>query len=64
MTEMEKLAGAQLVRGSGNEAMSGFCIDSRKAAQGLLFVPLAGEQTDGHKFLQQAVEGGCSSFLR
>ncbi|MBN1648590.1 MAG: UDP-N-acetylmuramoyl-tripeptide--D-alanyl-D-alanine ligase [Spirochaetales bacterium] len=63
VAEIIKLASARYLEGKRKEPVSGFCIDSRKAAEGLLFVPLAGEQTDGHNFLEQAIRGACPAFL-
>ena len=42
-----------------NEAV----IDSRKAAEGTLFVAVPGEQTDGHKFITSAFEAGSTAAL-
>ena len=38
-------------------------IDSRKVTPGALFVALRGEQTDGHRFLADAVERGATGLL-
>lgn len=38
-------------------------IDSRESIPGSLFVALAGEQTDGHQFLQAAFENGAQAAL-
>ena len=38
-------------------------IDSRKCGPGSLFVPLSGERTDGHRFLESAYAAGCRAFL-
>ena len=38
-------------------------IDSRKVQPGDLFVALAGETTDGHKFLDDAVQRGATGLL-
>ncbi|HIU17359.1 MAG TPA: UDP-N-acetylmuramoyl-tripeptide--D-alanyl-D-alanine ligase [Candidatus Avidesulfovibrio excrementigallinarum] len=38
-------------------------IDSRRCAQGSLFVCLQGQQADGHDFARQAVEQGASAIL-
>lgn len=39
------------------------CTDSRVVKQGALFVALSGTQTDGHKFIDKAIEQGASSIL-
>lgn len=57
------LCNGQLIKGKEQSDPGGFCIDSRKAAEGFLFVPLKGENTDGHLFISAAVKGGCSAFF-
>ena len=42
--------------------LKGFCIDSRKAALGQLFVALRA-QRDGHQYLQKAVSSGVVGAL-
>ena len=39
------------------------CTDSRVVKQGALFVALSGTQTDGHKFIDKAIEQGASTIL-
>lgn len=39
------------------------CTDSRRLQPGDLFVPLTGEQHDGHRFLDQAAEAGALAAL-
>ncbi len=39
--------------------ISGVVIDSRQATPGCLFVALRGEQTDGHKYVQNAFDNGA-----
>ena len=41
----------------------GGCIDSRKVLQGDMFVAIKGEKTDGHKYIAQAEDMGCSCVL-
>jgi UDP-N-acetylmuramoyl-tripeptide--D-alanyl-D-alanine ligase len=50
--------------GSGaSAAVSGASIDTRTLQPGELFVPLAGEHTDGHAFLGRAFERGAAAAL-
>ncbi len=42
--------------GDADTPITGLCIDSRKASAGDLFVPLLGERTDGHRFIESALE--------
>ncbi len=37
--------------------------DSRETAGGSLFVALAGQKSDGHDFLQQVVQNGCTAII-
>jgi len=39
------------------------CIDSRHIRGGELFIPLKGEQTDGHRYIRQALEKGAAGAL-
>jgi UDP-N-acetylmuramoyl-L-alanyl-D-glutamate--2,6-diaminopimelate ligase len=39
------------------------CFDSRKASQGALFFAIPGTQVDGHSFLPQVFDQGCSSCV-
>ncbi|CAM4145619.1 UDP-N-acetylmuramoyl-tripeptide--D-alanyl-D-alanine ligase [Paenibacillus alkaliterrae] len=50
--------------GIGAELLvSGVTTDSRRAEAGQLFVPLVGEQFDGHDYLEQAVNNGAAAAL-
>ncbi len=40
-----------------------FIIDSREAQAGDFFIPLKGEHTDGHKYIQSALEKGAIGFI-
>ncbi len=43
--------------------IGGACVDSRLARPGCLFVALPGERTDGHEYVDHAVQGGASCAL-
>ena len=43
--------------------ISGIFSDSRKVVPGALFVAVAGENTDGHLFIQNAIEQGASAVV-
>lgn len=49
--------------GDGETQISGIQIDSRKAAQGDLFICLQGHTVDGHTFAPRAVESGASALV-
>ncbi len=43
--------------------ISDFCIDSRNASKGDLFVALPGDRTDGHYFIKDAFEKGAAACI-
>ncbi len=64
VAEIARAIGGRLVRTSSEDAaVTGVATDSRKVAEGFLFVALPGERTDGHEFLGEAAAAGASAFL-
>ena len=55
------LTGAQL-RGKSARILS-VITDARESSPGALFCALPGERTDGHLYIRQAAESGCSAVL-
>jgi len=51
------------VSGDMDTDINGVYIDSRKVEKGSLFVALAGTATDGHKFIDNAIENGAVAVL-
>ena len=51
------------VAGSADVDIKGVNIDSRKVADGHLFVAMRGTQVDGHQFISKAVEQGAAAVL-
>ena len=51
------------VKGSTAEQISGLCFDSRQVNEGVLFVAIRGTETDGHAFINQAIELGAKAVL-
>lgn len=43
--------------------IEGVCIDSRKIKQGNLFIPLKGENVDGHKYVADSIRKGAAAAL-
>ncbi|MFO1478516.1 MAG: UDP-N-acetylmuramoyl-tripeptide--D-alanyl-D-alanine ligase [Verrucomicrobiota bacterium] len=52
-----------LLRGAESLAIARVCTDSRRLAAGDLFVALAGENFDGHTFLDQAAARGAAGVV-
>ncbi len=50
-------------KGSFPSTISNICYDSRKVNTGDLFVAMRGEQTDGHKYIDKAIELGASVIV-
>lgn len=50
-------------RQTNAQPVTGVAIDSRAVQPGHLFVALAGEKTDGHRYLQQALQQGAAAVV-
>ncbi len=55
-------AEGELVR-AGSTPISGGAVDSRLVSDGAVFFALPGERTDGHRFLEGAVEAGAAALV-
>jgi len=53
---------AYLAQGSLNQDVT-FSLDSRTIEEGQCFVPVSGEQCDGHTFLEAALDKGSGTFV-
>jgi UDP-N-acetylmuramoyl-L-alanyl-D-glutamate--2,6-diaminopimelate ligase len=51
------------VMGSTESVVDAICFDSRKAAPGVLFVAVRGTESDGHAFIDKAIDLGATSIL-
>jgi UDP-N-acetylmuramoyl-tripeptide--D-alanyl-D-alanine ligase len=60
--ELAAATGGRLLH-SSDRAIRGGAVDSRLVEPGNLFVALAGERTDGHRYLRAAVDAGASALL-
>ena len=63
LSQIAALAGGSLAAGNAETTVSRVSTDSRTLQSGDLFVPLRGENFDGHKFIEQAVERGAVGAL-
>lgn len=61
--EIVKATGGKLVCGRGDFVISEIVTDSRKAGANMLFVPIAGENNDGHDFISSAFEHGADVVI-
>ena len=63
LAEVADAVGGEIVRGAGDTIVSAVSTDSRSVSSGDLFVPLVGEQFDGHDYIEAAVAGGAAAAL-
>ena len=59
VTDLCRAVGGTLVQ-TGAETVCGVSTDSRRKAEGQLFIPLVGERFDAHDYLDQALENGAA----
>lgn len=55
--------GGKLLSGSADLVFNDVTTDSRKAGEGVLFIPLVGEKFDGHEFIKAAFDMGAAAVL-
>lgn len=53
----------QFVTGSTDMDIKGICIDSRKVQAGYVFVAVKGSASDGHEFIDKAIEMGAAAIV-
>jgi UDP-N-acetylmuramoyl-tripeptide--D-alanyl-D-alanine ligase len=63
LAQIAKLAGGSISANDTSRMVSRISTDSRTLKAGDLFVPLRGENFDGHKFVGQAVERGAAGAM-
>jgi UDP-N-acetylmuramoyl-tripeptide--D-alanyl-D-alanine ligase len=63
LAQIAAFAGGSIASGNAEKMVSRVSTDSRTLQAGDLFVPLRGENFDGHKFIQQAAERGAAGAM-
>lgn len=53
----------RLIWGDDEVVISGVSTDTRTIEPGMLFIPIRGENFDGHKFIDKAIENGAAAVL-
>ncbi len=61
--DIAKITNGRLINPEQPQKIEKFIIDSRKAQKETFFVPLKGENTDGHNFIQNALENGSVGYF-
>jgi len=64
ISEILEITGGTLIQeGKQGQEIRGVSIDSREMQESFLFIPLPGENTDGHRYLRQALQARASCVL-
>ncbi|MBQ7398662.1 MAG: UDP-N-acetylmuramoyl-tripeptide--D-alanyl-D-alanine ligase [Clostridia bacterium] len=61
LSDVARSCGGYLV--GADRPIKFICTDSREAGEGVLFVALCGEKTDGHNYIMQVLQQGCDAVL-
>lgn len=61
LSEIAHMSGGRLLCGDPDTVVTNFFTDSRCAKPGLMFVPIKGENRDGHDFIGSAFEKGAAA---
>ncbi|MGL5757106.1 MAG: UDP-N-acetylmuramoyl-tripeptide--D-alanyl-D-alanine ligase [Paraclostridium sp.] len=62
--ELVVASNGTLVKGNELDEIKNIVIDSRRATVEDVFIAIIGENLDGHKFMQAALENGCKTFIK
>ena len=63
LDRIARMCRGRIVSGRGDETFDSVCIDSRLAKKGSVFFALKGEVTDGHLYIEKAVETGAGCVI-
>lgn len=63
LNELVKATNVTQWIGPADVAVSALVSDSRKAAEGTLFIAVKGTQVDAHDFIPQVIEKGCTAIV-
>ena len=63
LDDLAASTGGRLVHADAGLVLDRLVTDSREAGKGALFVALAGEEMDGHRFIDVALRNGASALL-
>lgn len=58
-----EITGGHLIQNGASVELRGFSTDSRTLQPGDLFIPLRGDNFDGHDYMTQAIQGGAAACL-
>lgn len=58
-----EITGGHLMQNGASVELQGFSTDSRMLQPGELFIPLRGDNFDGHDYMNQAIQNGAAACL-
>lgn len=61
ISEILSATGGRLLCGNADTVVTSFSTDSREIKNGTMFVPIRGERTDGHVYLEAVLENGAAA---
>src|ERR1041384_192248 len=63
LKELLKQMSVTRVEGSLDREITGLAYDSRRVTPGMIFVAIPGQKTDGHEYIETAVERGAAAII-
>lgn len=63
LKELVQSIPASRIEGSLDRAVTGITYDSRRVTPGMVFVAIPGQNTDGHEYIDTAIERGASAII-
>jgi len=63
VAQLVSATGGTLLQGDGAQLFTSAGSDSRCVTEGMLFVPIKGENADGHRFIDMALEKGAAGCI-
>ena len=61
--ELLEATNGKLLNGNLDDEINNYKIDSREVKSGDFYIPIVGENVDGHKFINDTVKNNCSGFF-
>ena len=61
--ELLEATNGKLLNGNLDDEINNYKIDSREVKSGDFYIPIVGENVDGHRFINDTVKNNCSGFL-
>ena len=61
--ELLEATNGKLLNGNLDDEINNYKIDSREVKSGDFYIPIVGENVDGHRFINDTVKNNCSGFF-